>query len=83
MMDNRYPQYGHSEAVHSQQYGVMPANPVTMGYFYPSYQPVPTFHENKVMFFDINHGIQSLAKKLVIWAFSLIKHPFSKGPGRL
>ena len=27
--------------------------------------------------------IQSLAKKLVIWAFSLIKHPFSRGPGRL
>ena len=56
-MDYHYPQYGHSEAVHSQQYGVMPANPVTMGYFYPSYQPVPTFHENKVMFFNINHGI--------------------------
>ena len=28
-------------------------------------------------------NIQSLAKKLAILAFSLIKHPFSRGPGRL
>jgi len=27
--------------------------------------------------------IQSLAKKLAILTFSLIKHPFSRGPGRL
>jgi hypothetical protein len=30
-----------------------------------------------------NSNIQSLAKKLAIWAFSLIKHPFSREPGRL
>ena len=28
-------------------------------------------------------NVQSLAKKLAILAFSLIKHPFSRGPGRL
>ena len=32
---------------------------------------------------DLKDEVQSLAKKLVIWAFSLIKHPFSRGPGRL
>ena len=33
--------------------------------------------------FKIENEVQSLAKKLVIMAFSLIKHPFSRGPGRL
>ena len=56
-MANCFPTYGHSEVVYSQQFSVMPPNPVTMGYFYPSYQTIPTFHEGKVQFFDVNHGI--------------------------